>query len=46
MRKCLQDRRLKWFGRPERMKKSAWFSKSRMIYMNEEKVEKESNRKI
>ena len=28
-RECVQDRRLQWFGHPERMNDSAWSSKCR-----------------
>ena len=34
MNKCLQDRKLQWFGHIERMEEGVWFSKSSTFKVN------------
>ena len=36
MRKCLQDRRLQWFGHLARIEENAWSSKCRLVVVSPE----------
>ena len=42
MSKCVQDRRLEWFGHLERMEESAWSSKCRTFQVSQGIIQKKS----